>query len=187
MPNLSDYNPAIKYGANLDVNVDLADIRDANNNELLELDTVASAVNYTRIANAATGDAPELSAQGDDTNISLQLSATGTGRVVVGDRNTATASQVAAGSNSNVTLSAQRGVITIPGGVRAGSAFVINLTNTKIASGRDLQTSIGRGTNTINTPISVQTEIGSGSAILVISSATTTVTDGTLLVNFVVV
>ena len=58
MPNLSDYTPVIKYGGNLDITVDLNDIRDINNNELLELDTVASAVNYVRLANSATGNPP---------------------------------------------------------------------------------------------------------------------------------
>lgn len=186
MPNLSDYNPAIKYGANLDVNVDLADIRDANNNELLELDTVASAVNYVRIANAATGGNPELSAQGDDTNASLQLTALGTGVILVGDRSTVSAGQTAIGVNSNATLNAVRGVITVSSGIVAGSSFTINLTNENIVSGRDLQTSIGLGTNTVDTPIGVHTTVGSGSAIITVSSATTTVTDGTLLVNFVV-
>lgn len=83
MTKLSDYDPAVKYGADLDVNVDLGDIRDANNNEMLELDAVSSAVNYIRVANAATGSGPTFSAQGDDTNVAFNLTSKGTGAVTI--------------------------------------------------------------------------------------------------------
>ena len=65
-------------------NVDLGDINDANGNEMLELDAVASAVNYFRFANSATGSAVVLSAQGDDTNVSIQVTGKGTGYVGLG-------------------------------------------------------------------------------------------------------
>lgn len=58
---------------------DLADLDDANGNEQLEFDTVASAVNYVRLANAATGNGPTFSAQGGDTNVGMNLSTKGTG------------------------------------------------------------------------------------------------------------
>lgn len=76
---LSDFDPAVKYGADIDVNVDLNDFVDADGNELLELDTVASAVNYVRLANAAASSNPTISAQGDDTNVSLTVDLKGTG------------------------------------------------------------------------------------------------------------
>lgn len=60
---------------------DLGFIADANGNELIVMDTVASAVNEIKVANAATGSAPEIAAQGGDTNISLQLTPKGTGIV----------------------------------------------------------------------------------------------------------
>jgi len=60
-----NYDPAIMYGAQLNITVDLGDLLDANENELLEFDAVASAVNYIRIANAATGNRPVLSIQGE--------------------------------------------------------------------------------------------------------------------------
>lgn len=62
---------------------DLQDIVDASGNELLEFDSNASAVNYVRLANAATGNQPAISAQGDDTNISLSIAAKGSGNVNV--------------------------------------------------------------------------------------------------------
>lgn len=65
-------------------NVDLGDINDSNGNEMLELDAVASAVNYFRFANSATGNAIVLSARGDDDNVSIQLTGKGTGYVGLG-------------------------------------------------------------------------------------------------------
>ena len=80
---LKEFDPAIKYGATLDdIKVaDLEQILDSNENEMLEFDENANAVNYLRIANAATGNAPAVSAQGEDTNIDVVLIPKGTGTV----------------------------------------------------------------------------------------------------------
>lgn len=77
--NAKNYDPALMYGANIGVAIDLTDIVDSNGNEVIEIDGVTSAVNYLRVTNAATGTATELSAQGSDTNVSLRLAAKGTG------------------------------------------------------------------------------------------------------------
>jgi|688.fasta_scaffold476580_1 uncharacterized protein YaiE (UPF0345 family) len=60
---------------------DLGFIADANGNELLVMDTVTSAVNEIKIANAATAGKPSIAAQGGDTNISLNLISKGSGEV----------------------------------------------------------------------------------------------------------
>lgn len=52
---------------------------DANGNTLLGVTATASAVNSANVANAATGNAPVLSAIGSDTNIGLTLTPKGTG------------------------------------------------------------------------------------------------------------
>ena len=62
---------------------DLGFIADANGNELVILDTVASAVNEITIANAATGNAPTITASGE-TNVSLNLVPKGSGTVQIG-------------------------------------------------------------------------------------------------------
>ena len=49
--------------------------------ELLKFSETASAVNEVTVTNAATGNAPQLSATGDDTNVSLKLAGKGTGKV----------------------------------------------------------------------------------------------------------
>lgn len=49
--------------------------------ELLAFTETASAVNHVDIKNAATGNHPQVSAVGDDTNIDLQLAGKGTGNI----------------------------------------------------------------------------------------------------------
>ena len=60
---------------------DLGFIADANGNEMVIFDTVASAVNEVTLANAATGNSPTLSATGSDSNININLVPKGTGIV----------------------------------------------------------------------------------------------------------
>lgn len=54
-------------------------IIDANANELLIFATTAAAVNEVTIGNAATGNAPQITATGGDANVDLAFSAKGTG------------------------------------------------------------------------------------------------------------
>jgi hypothetical protein len=61
--------------------VDLGFIADANGNELIVMDTVTSAVNEIKVANAATGGSPSISSQGGDTNVNLNLISKGSGSV----------------------------------------------------------------------------------------------------------
>jgi hypothetical protein len=59
-------------------------INDANSNEYVKFSSTASAVNEVTITNAATGNAPNISATGGDTTIDLYLSSKGvTGNVVI--------------------------------------------------------------------------------------------------------
>lgn len=57
-----------------------ANINDSNNNKILGLITIASAVNSLTITNNATGNAPALAVTGSDTNIGMSLSTQGTGQ-----------------------------------------------------------------------------------------------------------
>lgn len=60
-------------------------IRDSNGNEALVLPAVSSAVNYPQISGAATGNAVELAAAGDDTNIGVAITPKGTGNITLGN------------------------------------------------------------------------------------------------------
>ena len=84
---LRNYSAPIMYGAAIEANdfrfADLAEIDDANGNEMLEMDTVTSAVNFFRMANSITTAAPVLSAQGDDANVGMTLTMKGTGTLTL--------------------------------------------------------------------------------------------------------
>jgi len=56
---------------------------DTNGNELIRVGSTASAVNDITVTNAATGNAPQISASGDDTNVSLNLAPKGTGVIQI--------------------------------------------------------------------------------------------------------
>lgn len=58
-------------------------ISDANANELIRITATASAVNDITVTNAATGNAPSITATGDDGAVSLIISAKGTTGVLI--------------------------------------------------------------------------------------------------------
>lgn len=64
---------------------DLGFIADANGNEMLIFDTVASAVNEFTFVNAASGNSPEIRATGSGTDIDIKLVPKGAG-IVKGER-----------------------------------------------------------------------------------------------------
>ena len=84
---VADTTPQL--GGNLDTNShnilidDAHFIADENGNEQIIFQTTASAVNQIDVTNAATGNAPEISATGGDTNISLKLTPKGSGQVLL--------------------------------------------------------------------------------------------------------
>jgi len=79
-----------QLGGNLDTNShnilfdDAHFIADENGNEQIIFQTTSSAVNQIDVTNAATGNAPSISATGDDSNIDLALIPKGTGETKVG-------------------------------------------------------------------------------------------------------
>jgi len=98
-PNIVTINTGIKevsddtspqLGGNLDTNSqnilidDAHFIGDENGNEQIIFQTTASAVNQIDVTNAATGNAPSVTATGGDTNVDLSIAAKGIGRVSLG-------------------------------------------------------------------------------------------------------
>ena len=79
-----------QLGGNLDTNShnilidDAHFIADENSNEQIIFQTTSSAVNQFDITNAATGNAPSISATGDDTNIDVAIIPKGSGETKVG-------------------------------------------------------------------------------------------------------
>jgi hypothetical protein len=58
-------------------------VADANGNEQIKFTTTASAVNELTVVNSATGNAPEISSTGGDTNIDLKITPKGSGKIVL--------------------------------------------------------------------------------------------------------
>lgn len=69
------------FASHIDVNDSSTAIRDSSDNELVKFSKTTSAVNEITLANAATGNGPEIQATGGDTNIDLELIPKGTGNV----------------------------------------------------------------------------------------------------------
>jgi hypothetical protein len=62
-------------------------INDTNSNEVIGITATASAVNELTVANAATGNAPTISATGSDTNIGITVTPKGTGDLTLSSGN----------------------------------------------------------------------------------------------------
>ena len=113
-------------------------ILDTNGNELITLTATGSAVNEVTLANAATGNAPTLTASGGDTNVDLALAGKGSGKVIVtGDLQisgndlfmaTNTSGHLLIGDGTNYNPTALTGDVSVNGsGVTAiGSGVIVN-------------------------------------------------------------
>jgi hypothetical protein len=96
------------------------EINDTNGNEEIIFTTTASAVNELTIANAATGNAPEIAATGDDTNIDLRLNTKGTGGVVFNAGAVGTPSITTTGdTNTGIFFPAADNIAFTQGGTEA--------------------------------------------------------------------
>lgn len=135
MSSIIEYFPGLKDGQvtfdGVDV-ADLGDILDDNGNEILEFDTVASAVNFIRFANAATGNNPAISAQGDDTNVSLTLSGKGTGGIFIDQDSNGVALTIDSEATGNAALDVQ---LSSNG---AGNIAAIVITSDNAGAGRPI-------------------------------------------------
>jgi len=61
----------------------ITSLNDTSGNELVKVTATGSAINEITIANAASGSGPTISATGGGTNVPLNLTAKGTGRVII--------------------------------------------------------------------------------------------------------
>lgn len=105
---------------------DLNFLADANGNELLILDTTASAVNEVTLKNNATGNNPGLTATGDDTNVGITMTMKGTGNLVFSSSSTGYIQLI-----SNATARSWRtgGIYDSPGNVILGTTSAASAVN----------------------------------------------------------
>jgi len=144
---VDDTSPQL--GGDLDTNSfniafdDAHGINDENGNEQIIFQTTSSAVNQFDITNAATGNAPSLSATGGDSNIDVAIVPKGTGETKVGtgaaaatltssgaydlvlDTNSGTNSgtiTITDGANGNITATPNgTGLVEVGGNTNAGT------------------------------------------------------------------
>ena len=109
-------------------------IADSAGNELIAFPiTVTNAVNEVSIYNAVSGAAPSIFASGSDTNISLNLTAKGTGKVQVGGLEITTISGVQTLTNKTITSPSISGLylsdsqITFEGATADGFETILNV------------------------------------------------------------
>jgi hypothetical protein len=150
---------------------------DDNSNELLKFSSTASAVNELTITNSATGNAPELSVTGGDTNVSMKLSPKGTGIVQFGGvASTASAVAGAATANAQVSVITSEALTTA-----ADGTYTLTLTNNKVLTSSACFVKMGWGTNSQGRPVVENVTPGSGSLVIVVRNyAAATALNGTL-------
>jgi len=121
------------YGAQKNMTVDLGDVLDANGNEILEFDAVASAVNFFRLANSATGDAIVLSARGDDTNVGLTVNSLLTGALTLDSTSTGSIDIGTSAFAKTITIGNETGATAVTidsgtGAINIGDAIAKTIT-----------------------------------------------------------
>ncbi len=128
----ADTSPQL--GGDLDTNSfniafdDAHGINDENGNEQIIFQTTSSAVNQFDVTNAATGNAPSISATGGDTNIDVAIIPKGSGETKVGTG--AAAATITSSGAHDLTLDTNSGtnsgVITITDGANGNISITPN-------------------------------------------------------------
>ena len=144
-------------------------IADANGNEMVVFDTVATAVNELTISNAATAGSPAIYATGGDTNINVNLVPKGTGVVQATGVEVATISGTQALSNKTIVSPANVSATTGNAAILAatGPDTDINISVTPKGAGKLLVSgNTGLGTASPDALLSVNgiSSFGAGSA-----------------------
>ena len=188
---VDDTSPQL--GGNLDTNDfniafdDAHGIIDENGNEQLIFQTTGSAVNQFDMTNAATGNAPSISATGGDTNIDVAIIPKGSGETKIGTG--AAAATLTSSGAHDLTLDTNSGTnsgtITITDGANGDITLTPNGTGDVVASADTVKvgdsgaaavlTSNGAGTLTVTTggatDLILNTNGGTDSGVIQITDA----------------
>lgn len=128
-------------------------IIDTSGNEQLLFNPTGSAVNYWDLRNSATGNAPALHVEGDDTNISLDLQPKGTGNIILGNYTLDGDQSVGAGQDNYVlTYDDSSGLISLEAAAAGGISDVVDDTTPQLGGQLDVNgNAIGDGTRELLT------------------------------------
>ena len=150
-------------------------LTDANGNAWLKAGSTTSAVNQVTVTDAATGNPPQVSATGSDTNISLELVSKGTGIVAIQQPGGVTGTS-AAGA---ITLNGQQGVITTESlSTAAGSTYTLTMTNSSITATSNVLVEVGYGSCSAGIPILTKVAASAGSVVISILNLSATAPSG---------
>ena len=188
---VDDTSPQL--GGNLDTNShnilidDAHFIADENSNEQIIFQTTSSAVNQFDVTNAATGNAPSISATGDDTNIDVAIIPKGSGETKVGT-GSANATVTSSGAHDlilDTNSGTNSGNITITDGSNGNITLTPNGTGDVVASADTLTVGDSGAAATINSNGAGTLTVTTGGASDLIlntnggtSAGTVTLTDG---------
>lgn len=141
-------------------------VLDINGANFLNVTSTASAVNQVGVTNAATGNAPSISASGTDTNVSLSIQSQGTGSVINKKVAVSSATQTASGA-----MSATAGYIIF----NSGGAVAATLADGTEVGEMKMITNKGAGLVTV-TPVSLA---GGGTFTVAQNAGAQCIWDGT--------
>ena len=178
-----------QLGGNLDTNShnilfdDAHFIADENGNEQIIFQTTSSAVNQIDVTNAATGNAPSISATGDDSNIDLALIPKGTGETKVGTG--AAAATVTSSGAYDLVLDTNSGTnsgnITITDGADGNITATPNGTGVVVAGGNTNPGTLQLNCESNSHGIKLQSPPHSSAQSYTLKFPTSDVTAGTFL------
>ena len=139
-------------------------------NQSLQVNNVASAVNYAQIVGAATGASPTISAAGSDANINLNLTPKGSGTVNAGASIFSTTAGINIGSSNNYIYQSSASTLQFRVGTTpAYFGFVDNSGAMGITSGNAILF-----TGTGGTTFRIANSVASSVNYVQVDSATTT-------------
>ena len=178
-----------QLGGDLDTNSfniafdDAHGINDENGNEQIIFQTTSSAVNQFDITNAATGNAPSISATGGDSNIDVAIIPKGTGETKIGT-GAATATLTSSGAY-DLTLDTNggtnSGTITITDGANGAITATPNGTGQVVVGGNTNPGTLVLNCESNSHGIKLQSPAHSASQSYTLKFPTGNVTAGTFL------
>jgi hypothetical protein len=154
------------------------EINDNNGNEEIIFTTTTSAVNELTIANAATGNAPEISATGDDTDIDLKLTPKGAGNLVLDGIEFPNAD----GSAGQFLQTDGSGVLSFASAGATAGQIIQVLSATDTTSRTTTSSSFVTASNTLS--VSITPSSASNKIIILVSTTTNCFNDTAFLTIF---
>lgn len=145
------------FNAHIDINDSSTAIRDSSDNELVKFVKTGSAVNELTVTNAATANAPQLSATGGDANIDLKLTPKGTGRVVLNGAGDSAVARVATSEPTTSTSYADLATTTDTVTVTVGASGKVS-----VKVGALLSNNTADSINTVSFAVSGASTVAAG-------------------------